>query len=387
MPEINFSQYYYFPCLQCSDAEQIGYRYLDADDKAAILPIFEVSQIKNEAPFEDSVSAIAESAGDQLFLLDLSKDRAPPAFKPKDNADEQKIKRTQAAQDEYNSALMALLKADDGFAAWRGLVASFPNAIPMLQFTDPGTQSKNILRQAAQFNMAGWTHMAIRITEGTSEDLFPVIGQITAVLDSASQLLIVIDCGSGRQRIAERAEFAKKAIARIAKEMDPERAVELVAVCVAESFPSPNHTALKQYDSCSWDIWEQASETYPFLFGDYGAHRRLKKPTTYMPGDWKAVVTYPLPKGWMVYRHQNSQDADGWIEGAKVIVAALKEDHAYEDEGSLPDCWGSTLIVMAESGTIDGVGSARFWHGAKINMHIHRQIRYAKEIMGGSEEF
>jgi hypothetical protein len=376
MSGVDFSQYYYVPCIQCSEAEQIGYGELSDQDKDAILPIVELSQVRYETPFSDAVAAVSGMVGNRPFILDLSKDRAPPAFVAKANPDHGKIKKLQDAQDGYNKALTDLLSPLDGFSSWRALASKFPNSIPVIQFTEPETQSKNILRQASLLSKAGFEKMAIRITQETSESIYPIIGQIIAVLESAAQLLVVIDCGQGRQRIAERAEFAKVAVARVVEEIEPAQAPYLSAVCLCDSYTNPPDGTPKLYESLSWELWSQAGEKFAFLFGDYGTHHRLKKTNTYMPGEWRAQVVYPMDKKWLVYRHPNAQDAQGWIDGSNAV---LKDPNCDKQN----DCWGSDLVNQAAGGNIDAVSSARFWHGAKINMHIHRQIRYAQEVMGG----
>ena len=376
MTKVGFSQFYYFPCIQSSEPEQIGYSELSEADKDSVLPIVEMSQIKNEASFEETLAAVAKLVPQRPFILDLSKDRAPPAYVAKLNPDEAKIAKVQAAQDAYNANLTALLTPAEGFANWRALVAKFPNAIPVLQFTDPEVQGKNVLRQAALLAKAGVDQIAVRITQETSEALYPIIGQVAAILDTAAQLLIIVDCGQGRTQIAERAEFAKIAISRILGEMEPAQALQLSAVCLSDSYKNPPEGQIRLYESLSWGLWEQASEKFPFLFGDYAANNRIKKTTTFMPGDWKAQVIYALPESWIVYRHPNAQDAQGWVEGAKAVLGHDSFDHEN-------DCWGSKLLDRAAKGDIEGAASARFWHGAKINMHIHRQIRHAEEKMSG----
>lgn len=364
MTTIEFSQFQYYPCLQCSEPEQIGYRELSAEDKDAVLPIVELSQIKNESSLDETLEVAISLLGTRPFILDLSKDRAPPAYIAKQNPDQAKINKLQASQDAYNDALLSLLTPTDGFSAWRECVSKFPTAIPVLQFTDPATQSKNILRQAAQFWKSGFEKMAIRVNPETSDEIFSTLGQIIAFLDSADQLLLIVDCGQGRQQIAERAEFAKKAVARVREELDASQLLNLSALCLHDSYTSPPQGA-RFYESYSRELWREASAGFPFLFGDYAGHRRLKKSSTYMPGEWKAQVAYALPEGWIIYRHPNAQDSQGWIAGSKAIVSS--DDF---DDGL--DCWGSDLVKAAAEGNLDPYGSARYWHGAKINMHIHR---------------
>ncbi|MGR9055921.1 beta family protein [Rhizobium leguminosarum] len=377
MPAIDFRQFSYYPCLQCTEPEQIAYRELSDEDKDAILPIVELSQIKNEASFDSTIDAVRTLFGGRPFILDLSKDAAPEAYVPKKNADHAKIAKLQTAQDGYNTALLAHMMPTDGFAKWRECASEFANAIPALQFTDPASQAKNILRQAAQFWKAGVERLAIRVTPETSEEIFPIIGQIVAFLDSAEQLLLIVDCGQGRQQIPERIEFAKRSVARVFEELDPSQVLKLSAVCLHDSYTSPPETA-KIYESHSRELWREASTGFPFLFGDYSGHRRLKKSTTYMPGDWKAQVVYALPESWIVYRHDNAQDPEGWIVGSKAILK-----HGSFDDGL--NCWGSQLVKSAAVGKLDPYGSARFWHAAKINMHLYRQIRYTDEAADGSD--
>jgi Beta protein len=378
MAYVDFSQYYYFPCLQCSEPEQIGYRELSDEDKDSVLPIIELSQVKYESSFEDTIIAVSAMMGNRPFILDLSKDRAPSAFVPKKNPDHVKIAKLQAAQDAYNHVLTSLLSPADGFAGWRALAKNFPNAVPVLQFTDPGTQSKNILRQAVQLSKDGFEQIAFRITQETNEEIYDVIGQVGAVLESAAHLFLIIDCGQGRQRIAERADFAKLAMARVIEEIEPSQSLLISAVCLNDAYTTPPDGILRFYESCSRELWGQASEKFPFLFGDYGANYRHKKTNTFMPPEWKAQVVYPLSDGWLVYRHPDAQDVQGWIEGAKAVLG-------HDDCDDENNCWGSQLVDRAFEGDISGVASARFWHGAKINMHIHRQIRYAQESVEDGE--
>lgn len=376
---VDFDQYNYYPCLQCSEVEQLGYRELSASEKNAIIPILELSQVKNEASFAETLEVPASLFGSRPFILDLSKDRAPSAYVPKNNPDHAKIRKLQEAQNRYNGELQSLLNSFDGFRSWRECVKAFPNAIPVLQFTDPTSQVKSIFRQAALLSKAGFEKMAIRINSETSDDIFPIIGQIISILDSADQLLLIVDCGQVRQKIADKAEFAKKAVARVLEELEPAQILSLCAVCLHDSFTTPPDNS-RFYESYSRELWREARTAFPFLFADYAGHKRRKNPTTYMPSEWKAQVTYPLPEGWIIYKHPNAQDATGWETGAKAVMGEANFDDAL-------NCWGSNLIKSAIAGNAGQYSSARYWHASKVNMHIHRQIIYSNQIDYLEEDF
>lgn len=379
MPQIDFSQYAYFPSLQSSEAEHLAYRELSNEDKSAIIPIFEISQPRNEASLEEALTAIENSVQNRPFILDLSHDRAPPAYVPQNNIDHARVQQVQAAQDGYNAAMTALLMPEDGFVTWRNLVNRFPNAIPTIRYTDPVTQDNSILRQAVRLSNGGLQSIAIRVSRETSEDIFGIIGRIISVMDTPSRLLIIFDCAQGRREVSNRAEFVRQSLVRISEEIEPIQAPYVTAVCLSDFFTNPpSAVGVRIYENGGWALWSEVSEGFPVLFGDYGAHKRIKKNNTFMPGDWKAKVVLPLDEMWLVYQDSNLQDVDGWVRGAQAI-----NTHDAFDE--FPDCWGGQLLSRASNGDVAGVQSARFWEAAKINMHIHRQIRYSREVMNPEE--
>jgi len=74
-------------------------------------------------------------------------------------------------------------------------------------------------------------------------------------------------------------------------------------------------------------------------------------------------------EGWLANRDINSEDPQGWVTGSRAIVN--HPDYTYHR-----DCWGNVLIDSASQGNITGANSPKFWHAAKINSHIHRQIDF-----------
>lgn len=364
MPIVNFSQYPYYPALRCSTGEHMGYRNLSAQDKGRILPVFELSQRGNANNFNSSVAYIQETIGARAFIFDLCHDPAPA---PYDSGDEQRVAQERAIQEAYNRDLSRLLDPTDGFAAWRRMVANFPNAIPVIQFTEAAGQARQILRQASLLSRAG--SIAVRITQSADESIGDTISQIISIIDSPDQLLIIIDCGQGRQLLRQRAEFARNTIERIVGGLELSQVPLVRAVCMSNTFTKPG-PGLTYYRNDDWRLWRVASESFPFLYGDYAAMHRFRRTTTFTPSDYLPTVVYPLDEAWLVYRHESANDDTGWVTGSAQIMA-------HERYRPVPDTWGVQLIERAAGGNIDDVRWSRFWHAAKVNIHIRRQIDVA----------
>lgn len=377
MVNVDFARFHYYPALQSSDAEHLGYRNLSNQDKDAILPIFELSQRRNEPNLDSAIEAIRTSGQGRAFILDLCKDPAPPAYVPRNDSNPERTQQIMRAQESYNERLAQLLDPADGFRAWRSMVAEFPNCIPVIQFTDPNGQSLNILRQCALLSQGGARCVAIRIVADTDSAIHAVVGQMLAVMQSAANVLIIIDCGQARSRRAERVEFAQHTITSILNGVDAAQRADVRAVLLSSSFNTPSRTCLDEpYPSHDWDTWREACEVYPFTYGDYGAYYRRRRQNTFVPGDWVATVVYPLDEGWMAYRHLNQNDPTGWVDGSR----AISEHDFYRPP---LEAWGSEIIEAAADGDIENVQSSRFWDAVRVNLHIHRQIRYAESQLTG----
>lgn len=379
MPNVDFSRFAYYPALQCTVGEHLGYAQLSNDDKDALLPIMEISQRSyDQESLVESIEDIRSTVGDSPFLLDLCKELAPPPYIPKDKssigtAEQAKIDRQIKTQQKYNTELSRLLKATNGFEAWRNLTATFPNCVPVLQFSNAIKEVKNLLQEAEFFAANG--AMAIRLTSSVDEKVWEIVNQIFDILKDPRKLLVIIDCAQARSKIEERSEFVRQAVINIQAKMKMPKRESLRVVCMGNSFPaSPNHSGIKTVGNLDWDIWSGAGD-FPLFFGDYAATYRLQKKDTFVPGDWRATVVYPLDRSWHIYRHPNAQDTNGWIEGSKSILNLLSG-------AMLPIAWGAQVIERAANDNIDGLSSSRYWHAAKVNLHLHRQIRFAKEMRG-----
>lgn len=385
MPTVDFSQYYYYPALLCGIGEHLGYRELSEDDKRQILPIFELSQRGSAPDLDTAISDIRESILQRPFLLDLCKEPAPPPYvsaRPQSPVqDQQRVERERQAQRSYNDTLANLLRPEDGFANWRRLVSDFPNCIPVIQHTDAANQARQILRQASILSENGQS-VAIRINSETDAAIFEIISEIISILPSPDRILIIVDCGQGRTNIANRAGFARDALTEILNYIEIAERPLVRAVCMSNSFTQPAHDGIRDdYEILDWRLWREARDVFPFMFGDYGAMYRIRRQNTFVPPEWRATVVYPLDDRWLIYRHPNTNDPNGWRDGSLLIT----QHGSYRPA---PQVWGVNIIEQAARNDLDDISTARFWYAAKVNIHIHRQIRFARstiENYGGDE--
>lgn len=381
MPIADFAQYPYYPTLRCSTGEHLGYRSLSDANKDRLIPVFELSQRGNAASLDPSIAHIRQTIGNRLFLLDLCHDPAPEphiSANPRDPAAErQRVAQEREAQEAYNRELAQLLDPMDGFSAWRRLVDSFPNAIPVLQYTDADTQARQILRQAALLARNG--SIAVRVKEDDNPRIYEVVSQIFSIIDSPEHMLVIVDCGQGRQLIRQRADFARLAIGRMTDGLEPAQLACVRAVCISNTFTKPSHDGLRHYRNDDWRIWREARQSFPFLFGDYTAMHRFRRMTTFTPSDFRATVVYPLEDAWLVYRHPDANDDGGWGAGAEEMVE-------HERFRPAPAVWGTGVIERAANGQTADVLASRFWHAVKVNIHIHRQMDVAARNVAGLDD-
>jgi hypothetical protein len=375
MPNVDFSQYSYYPNLICSAGEHMGYVKLSDQDKSAILPIFELSNTRNACNFTGAINRIKQTVGSRNFILDLSHEPAPQPFISSTPTQDQidRYAEEMSFQGQYNAGLAKLLSPTDGFLEWRLVASQFPNAIPVLQFSDPQAEARSILRQASFFSKLG-TCMAIRVRSDSVPSIYPVIGQVLSILDSPDKLLLIVDCDQGRQYLQSRSAFAMSFMMMVYSELELPHRPFLRAVVLSNSFTSPQHEKLELYKSFDWRLWNLCRAVFPFSIGDYAAMFRRKRQNTYVPSDSRPTVVFPLDDAWLVYRDDNLNDLAGWVRGAK----AVSDDPRFVPT---PLTWGAQEIVRASHGDTILLDSSRYWNAVKVNIHIHRQIRYAPFIM------
>jgi hypothetical protein len=370
MPLVTFGNYEYIPVLASTEVERLAYGHLRPDTRAGILPLFELTRHRSAETLQSSIELV-QSTVDLPFLLDLDKRYAPPPYQsanPTNPAAEQlRITRETQENDAYNAYLSSLLAPNNGFERWRHICAMFPNAVPVIQFTDPAAQQNAILRQAALLGHGG-NSVALRMGRIQHEELLTIATRILATFPESGQLLLILDCGQGRRGVAEKTQWVLDCLASISAKIEPEQMMGLSIVCMSNSYPQMNHTGLRAVPNCDRQIWEAAYEQFPFHFGDYAASPRLPNLSAFLPRKFRATVVHSRNDQWLVHRHENSDDPQGWIVGSQVIT----NDAAF----AAIDSWSDNGIIAAAGGNIAGMDTPRPWHASRIAGHIDRQFSY-----------
>lgn len=374
MPNIanNFS---YVPVLSLAESEQIAYQHLRAETLERILPTFELARHRDEANLDFSLDLLRSSLSERPFLLDIDKRRAPPPYvanNPSDpEADAARVARQKAAVEHYNVELSRLLRPDDGFEAWRELVSEFDNAIPILQYTNANSQELSIMRQAALLAQDG-RQIGIRIRPAQHEKVCEIVARILAILPDDSQAILIFDAGTGRRNVGEKIDFVTGATDILLSGLDPNQAVTFRTVCMSSSFNSPSHDGLRFVENYDWDVWRAAAPTFPFAFGDYGGspHRAL---SSFVPRNFRPTVIHAIDEGWVIFRHENLDDPNGWITGSEVVTG----DAGFNPIGS----WADDSILQAAGGDLSDIDRPKHWHAIRINGHIERQAQFCTTAM------
>ena len=89
MPVVDFSLFPYYPALTCSAAEHMAYAKLSVGDKDSLLPIFELSHIRDVQSLFKSAQMVKATAGNRPFILDVNKMPAPPPYLPKERKEDE----------------------------------------------------------------------------------------------------------------------------------------------------------------------------------------------------------------------------------------------------------------------------------------------------------
>lgn len=372
---MRFSNFPYLPAFENSRSSHIAYERLTDEQKQLVLPLFEIGQRGKGESLEDAIEQVRDVVPSLPYLLDVSNFSAPQVYIKSNPTDEEivQLNQLQAQQDQFNHDKSDLLVPDNGFENWRATLDSFPNAIPCLAHTDLEANSNSIIRQAAMFGADGFSRVALRVdlTGPVPMNGLRVVGNLIAMMGSPANLLIILDCGTGRIKISERLGKAVECIRAIERSVELDERPQLNFIVFAESFGNPQKKGLFVQDDKFYGCLDDVRSSGFVGQGDYASLTPRQSSTTFVPGDWVARCVFPVEGEWLVYRSPNTKDSSGWVTGAQLIVE-------HDNYVQLADCWGNNIFINASNGDISEADRSGIWYAARANKHVVNQL----EVIG-----
>jgi len=193
---LDFQQFPYVPLLSARVAEVQGYRELQTSDKRRLLPTFRIERYGNGIDLNVSIRRVVIAAEGRPFILDL--DRTPGRPSVSRSKPEYAEQVHKAAT--YNSYLTNLSAPANGFANWRAMCLSAPNAIPCALLCGPTAEFERQVRE--MHAQVGKVAVRVRPADPNVDLLFDFFSGFGAARD----ILVIVDLEdvSGRANAAAR---------------------------------------------------------------------------------------------------------------------------------------------------------------------------------------
>jgi hypothetical protein len=265
--------------------------------------------------------------------------------------------------------ILELMSADRDFAAWRKLIASVENAIPVVQIS-PNDKLSQIIKQARGLEDLANQRVAFRITDFAS-DTPRVVASLSA-LDKPSEALVIVDAGYIRDSMPASLSACVKSINDVREEIP-----EAIITVVSTSFPATVTSHLTQESSGTRGTLAILERELHYaigadaaVYGDHGSiHSKVYLTTG---GRFMPRIDYALSDAWE-FERRPGKDSSGYIDAARSLMERFP---TIAEE----DTWGAEKIRNAASGDIDKMRTPARWIAARVNMHISRQLDLSNEI-------
>ena len=343
---IEFDKQTYFPALRTRPAEMEGYAQLKNVVKDQLIPLITLGAWPRVEGFTQSLQQALVALEGRPFMLDLTQESAY-----------------------QRPELLEIGSALNDFAAWRGLIASTPNAIPVVQMP-LNVKLSQIIKQARALEGIGTERVAFRITDFAGDT--PRVVAALSSLDRPEGALVIVDAGYIRDSMPASLSACVSAINEVREEIP-----EAIITVISTSFPATVTSHLTQESSGtrgSLAILERelhfAIGSDAAIYGDHGSiHSKVYLTTG---GRFMPRIDYPLSDAWE-FERRPGKDSSGYIDAAQELIRRFPN---IADE----DTWGALKIRNAAAGDIDKMRTPARWIAARVNMHISRQLELSGEL-------
>jgi len=338
----------YVPIIKSGIAEVGAFRSLYPSVKDVVFPVFLMRPWPNAGHLKFSIDKLVDAVGDRSFGLALDRGRYAN-------------QNTRKAQSEFD----ALFNERLGYRAYYDMVASIPNAVPVLQ---PTRSASNLLLQIGN---ADDLDRGVIVHQRRGSEV-PLSDMIVGIAPMPHDSVIIVDAGWSRDYNALEA-FTLPIVERVLRSL-PNAEI----VIASSSFPD-------KFDHIVGNSEEEGTERRLF---SVLRQRHNEADLTY--GDWASTrpqqeggggnripsrVDIPKSSSWEIFRADPKNDL-GFPE------MAWKAQH-HDCFGTVPDCWGKETIIVTND---EGVGVTSPRVAAEVRINIHMTIQSEASSIAPSDE-
>ncbi|MGC4026343.1 MAG: hypothetical protein QM744_15055 [Mesorhizobium sp.] len=323
----------YYPNLKTSDAELRAVRFLDADTKRKINPIFELTRSRKtllspNGSLRRRMDQLVEAYGGGNFILDLSTE-----------------------EDLMNDETISMFDETDGYANWRNFIIEFKNLniIPCAMFVDDGNKENFNLQVKYIVDNFGSVCIRTSVLDENAPQLYR-----WALEATSSQNILC--CGITYFVDKKRAKNSEISCQEYLKNVVGNRPPKAI-LFPGSSFPR----YVTEMDGCKDLEGEfQANElllerelmqqfpNLPIKSSDFASVHPIRYQTS--GGNW--IPRIDIFDGMSFHYVRARRNDGGYGSAAQTLNRSLVS--------KLPDCWGKRQIESAMKGMITG-GKPSFW--------------------------
>lgn len=343
----------YVPLLGVRAAEMNALQELPASDKDDLVPLIMLRPWGGSHQFARTLERIEKAIGERGWIADFDHEYIHREMPPNDPAKKRVV----------FEEIRNLLNPDNDFENWVNFIEETDKAVPTLQIPD----DISLLTAGQAVGLVGQGRgLVVRIRQKDFPNVAAIINVVKDV--PVEQLLFVVDYEYVGREILTPVAALLSPLEKISMGL-PGVSVVTAANSVPLDFSNIDGVGQQDiYERLFFNTIAKTQENIRMIYGDYGSARRVsqKGGPTFIP----ARIDFPQNDKWIFVR----RPAD---TNYQIVAAQVTKLDEWDDELRL---WGIQMIEKTLLGDTDGITSAQRVTGVRINIHLHRQLRYGEGV-------
>ncbi len=356
--------YRYAPILSVSPSEMSAIEQLPEKDKDLILPIFPLKGWVGSNKLENTLNRIKQAIGDRYWIANVDE-----AFLT-DNK-EFLLTGKYPSRDVFIE-IQQLLNPNNGFDNWCRFIEDNPKAIPSVLWGSTAEISRQI-EKLSLLNRGIVIYISPKTNQAQIQEAFRYISE-----RQINDIFVLVDLGQVTSSVVndvQRISNYLRSIYKIVK-------AGLFAFS-GSSFPSGfsgyNHGENSIYERIAFNKVREFCADLPLIYSDRGSARADK--INGGGGIPSPRIDYPLKNDWRFIREEY-QDSSNPLDGEKETLYEKIAKELMGQDYWVPNLklWGTQLIELTALKDKYGINSPAKATAARINIHLHIQLHYDKQV-------